>query len=276
MSGKTAFLDDRGVVRVSGADAKALLDNLITCDLDRVAPAKARLGALLTPQGKIMFDFLVNQDIEGNYLLDCLAGTAPELAKRLGFYKLRAKVAIEDISADLGVLAGWDGAEPPAGANLVAADPRDAELGWRAILPRSAIPALATTEAAAYHARRIAAGIPEGGKDFPFGDAFPHEALMDRLAGVDFDKGCYVGQEVVSRMQHRGTARTRLVKARYPGGLAAAAGTDVTAGEKPIGKVGSGAAGSGLVMIRLDKLDDALAAGETIRGGGLDLTIERP
>lgn len=99
---------------------------------------------------------------------------------------------------------------------------------------------------------------------------------MDQLQGVDFDKGCYVGQEVVSRMQHRGTARTRIVPAVYEGGFAAEAGVEVTAGEKNLGKTGTGAEGRGLVMIRLDRAADALAAGETIRAGGIPIRLERP
>ncbi len=278
MSGQTAYLSDRGVVKVSGPDAKTLLDNLITCDLDKVSPGTSRHGALLTPQGKILFDFIVNQAVEednGGYFLDCLTGMASELVKRLTFYKLRAKAAIEDMSGTLGILVGWDGAEADIEAGLHTPDPRNADLGWRMILPREEATKAASAEPTAYHAKRIALGVPEGGKDYLFSDAFPHEALMDRLSGVDFDKGCYVGQEVVSRMQHRGTARTRLVKARYTGGIAADTGADVTAGDKVIGKVGSGADGVGLVMVRLDKLEDALAAGETVRGGGLDLMVER-
>lgn len=275
--GKTAFLADRGIVRIAGPEAKTWLDSLVTCDLDRVSPGKARLGALLTPQGKILFDFLVNEAAEedgGGYLLDCLAGMAPELVRRLGFYRLRARIELADVSADLGVLAGWDGAAADAEAGFLTTDPRDAALGWRLILPRDAAQAAATATPEAYHTHRIALGVPEGGKDFLFAEAFPHEALMDRLAGVDFDKGCYVGQEVVSRMQHRGTARTRLVRARYAGGIVADAGAEVTAGERVIGKAGSGADGRGLLMLRLDKLEDARAAGEPLRAGGLDVIVE--
>src|SRR3712207_1788019 len=122
----SVHLADRGVVRVSGEDAKTFLDNLITCDLDRVSPQAARLGALLTPQGKILFDFLVFQapeDIGGAYYLDALKVYAPDLAKRLGFYKLRAKVTIEDLSDSLALVAGWNAPQPDEEAGLVVADP---------------------------------------------------------------------------------------------------------------------------------------------------------
>jgi folate-binding protein YgfZ len=271
----SVHLADRGVVRVSGEDAKTFLDNLITCDLDRVSAHTARLGALLTPQGKILFDFLVfqaPQEIGGAYYLDVLKVFAPDLAKRLGFYKLRAKVAIEDLSESLAVVAGWDAPRPDDEAGLVAEDPRLPALGWRAIVAAQDAAEFARDPAEAYLAHRIALGIPEGGRDFLFGDAFPHEALMDQLHGVDFDKGCYVGQEVVSRMQHRGTARTRIVPAIYEGGFAAETGVE----EKALGKTGTGSQGRGLLMIRLDRAADALNAGETIRAGGIPVRLEKP
>jgi tRNA-modifying protein YgfZ len=275
----SVHLADRGVVRVSGEDAKTFLDNLITCDLDRVSAHTARLGALLTPQGKILFDFIVfqaPQEIGGAYYLDVLKVFAPDLAKRLGFYKLRAKVAVEDLSESLAIVAGWDVKRPDDEAGLVVEDPRLPALGWRALVAAQDAAEFGRDPAEAYHAHRIALGVPEGGRDFLFGDAFPHEALMDQLNGVDFDKGCYVGQEVVSRMQHRGTARTRIVPALYEGGFAADVGVDVTAGEKALGKTGTGAEGKGLLMIRLDRASDALKAGETIRAGGIPVRLEKP
>ena len=269
-----AHLADRGVVRVTGEEAKTFLDGLLTCDLDRITPGAPRYGGLLTPQGKILFDFIAFQDADENYCLDCPRAEAPDLARRLGFYKLRAKVAVGDVSNVFAVVAGW-GDSPKPESGLAAADPRLPALGWRAIVP-AADAGLATSAADAYHAHRIALGVPEGGKDFSFGDAFPHEALMDQLHGVDFDKGCYVGQEVVSRMQHRGTARTRVVLLVYLDGVAAAPSAEVTAGERPIGRTGTGAGGRGLAMIRLDRAADALAAGETILAGGRLVRIEKP
>jgi hypothetical protein len=296
----TAHLTDRGVVRVTGEDAKTFLDGLLTCDMDKATPETPRFGALLTPQGKILFDFIVFEappEDGGGFYLDCLKFMAPDLAKRLGFYKLRAKVTVEDLSDSLAVVAGWDGApKPDDEIGLVADDPRLPALGWRAIVAAQDAAAFASppegeadsAEGRAgeggtptpgdrdYHAHRIALGVPEGGKDFLFNDAFPHEALMDQLHGVDFDKGCYVGQEVVSRMQHRGTARTRVVPVVYEDGFAAEPWSEVTAGARALGKVGTGANGRGLVLIRLDRAADALAAGEVIRAGGLPVRIEKP
>lgn len=275
----TALLPDRGVVFVGGPDARTFLDGLLTCDLDRVGPGSPRLGALLTPQGKILFDFIVSEpESGGGYVLDCARVFAPDLVKRLGFYKLRAKVSVEDRSAEFAVVAGWDAAPMPVGDEVLASaeDPRLPSLGWRAIVRVEVSDAFAEASAEDYDAHRIAAGVPEGGKDFLFGTAFPHEALMDQLRGVDFDKGCYVGQEVVSRMQHRGTARTRLVPLVYLDGFVAEAGADVVAGDRTLGTTGTAARGRGLAMVRIDRAADALAAGATVTAGGLPVRLERP
>src|SRR5262249_26753912 len=171
------------------------------------------------------------------------------------FYKLRAKLVIEDLSETLGVLATWDGTGSTE-YGLCYADPRLPELGGRCMLPPHLAAAAAAdlgaelTEPDAYEAHRIAHGVPRGGLDFIYGDAFPHEADMDQLGGVDFDKGCFVGQEVVSRMEHRGTARNRIVPVAYDE-FAPEAGTAVSAGEKPIGTLGSTARGRGGAMLRL-------------------------
>jgi folate-binding protein YgfZ len=270
-----AHLADRGVVRVGGEDAKTFLDGLLTCDLDRVAGGKPRFGALLTPQGKILVDFVVFAAADGFYL-DCARAHAADLARRLGFYRLRAKVAVDDLSATHGVMVGWGGAAKPENDGFAADDPRLAALGWRSIVTRDLASLPQGEGTAAYHAHRVALGVPEGGQDFVFGEAFPHEALMDQLHGVDFDKGCYVGQEVVSRMQHRGTARTRIVPLVYGAAEAPVAGAEVTAGERTIGRTGTAASGRGLAMLRVDRAGEALAAGLTIRAGGAPARIELP
>jgi tRNA-modifying protein YgfZ len=261
----TAFLDDRGVVRVSGPDARGFLDGLVTCDMDKVARARGQYGALLTPQGKILFDFIITQAEDDTFLLDCPLQTVHDLIKRLGFYKLRAKVSVEDISPAMGVVARW-------GEGVAGTDPRLEALGERHIVPR----ADATGYTGDYHGHRIALGVPDPERDFFYGDAFPHEANMDQLQGVDFQKGCYVGQEVVSRMQHRGTARTRIVKARFPGGTSVAAGTEITAGGKKIGKTGSFSGSSALAMVRIDRVAEALTAGDGFLAGDAPVLLEAP
>lgn len=265
-----ALLPDRALVTVTGPDATSLLQGVLTCNVETLGADEARLGALLTPQGKILFDFLVSRLPDG-FRLDVAADKAADLAKRLTLYKLRAKA---EIAADptVAVAAAWDGATTAAATARVV-DSRHPDLGARLYAAEGAFSADASE--GDYHIHRIALAIPEGGRDFAYGDAFPHEALMDQLGGVDFRKGCYVGQEVVSRMQHRGTARTRLLAAAFPEG-APAPGSEVQAGQKVLGVTGSTAGQTGLAMLRLDRLGDALAAGEILRAGGKPLAVGRP
>jgi folate-binding protein YgfZ len=239
-------------------------------------PGTAGYGGLLTPQGKILFDFIVHDAGADRFLLDVAREKAAELAKRLGFYKLRAAVAIADRSDELRVIAAWDGVPTlPEGA-IVAADPRLAALGHRAIVASDTVPAAGGhTSPSAYRAHRIRLGVPEGGADFAFGDAFPHDADMDQLGGVDFTKGCYTGQEVVARMEHRGTARRRVIAVAADTALPPA-GTPVMAGDIEIGALGSSEGSRGLASLRLDRAADATRAGRAITAGGVVLQLTIP
>lgn len=277
---KAALLPDRGVVKVAGDDARGFLNGLLTADIGRVTPHNAHFAALLTPQGKIIVDMIVAEapsEDGGGFFLDVPKALAKSCVDRLNFYKLRAKVVVEDLSEVLGVIAVWEG-EATTEYGLCYRDPRLAMLGHRIMLP----PHLAAEAArdvgamlmpaAAFEAHRIAFGIPRGGLDFMYGDAFPHEVDMDQLNGVDFEKGCFVGQEVVSRMEHRGNVRTRIVPVAYDG-FAPDAGAAVTAGEKQIGTFGSSAGGRALAMLRLDRAEDALAAGHPLVAGAVTLRL---
>lgn len=270
-------LPERGVVEVKGPDARHFLHNLLTTDVGRIVPGTAGYGGLLTPQGKILFDFIVHDASADRFLLDVAADKAAELAKRLGFYRLRAAVEIADRSAELRVVAAWDGVpDLPAGA-VTAADPRLAALGLRAIVPAGAIdPERAgRSSPAAYRAHRIRLGVPEGGADFAFGEAFPHDADMDQLGGVDFTKGCYTGQEVVARMEHRGTARRRVIAVAAETALPPA-GTPVMVGDIEIGTLGSSDGAAGLASLRLDRAADAMRAGRAITAAGVVLQVAIP
>jgi folate-binding protein YgfZ len=280
---KAAFIPDRGVIKVSGADARGFLNNLVTSELDGVKPGVGKFAALLTPQGKIVADFLITEapaEDGGGLLIDCAGALAQSLADKLRFYKLRAKILIENLSDRLGVLAVWDG-EPATKPGPAFADPRDLRLGWRVLVPSDlaqkavALSGAEMADVVAYDAHRIACGVPRGGIDFRYGDAFPHETNMDRLHGVDFDKGCYVGQEVVSRMQHRGTARTRIVRLVLDGAWAEA-GVEIRAGDKPVGTMGSSADGAGLALIRLDRAADAQDAAVPLTAGGVGVRLAQP
>jgi folate-binding protein YgfZ len=280
---KAALLPDRGVVKVAGDDARTFLNGLVTTDMKTLAPGQARFAALLTPQGKIVADFIVAEidPSEGSgFFLDCPRALAPVLVEKLNFYKLRAKVIVEDLSEVLGVMAFWD----TAGLSefgLAYADPRLAALGTRVMIPphlaEEAAADLGATLVSAdeYDSHRITLGIPKGGTDFAYGDTFPHEADMDQLAGVDFDKGCYVGQEVVSRVEHRATARSRLVPVAYDE-FAPDDGLPVMAGDKQVGTLGSTANKRGIAMLRLDRVADAMAAGTPLRAGGIAIRPVKP
>ncbi|RYC17815.1 CAF17-like 4Fe-4S cluster assembly/insertion protein YgfZ [Ciceribacter ferrooxidans] len=261
-----AFLPDRALIRVSGPEAEHFLQNLVTTDVAALPAGEARPGALLTPQGKILFDFLISRDGDG-FLLETAAGQQADLVKRLTMYKLRSAVTIA-AEPEAGVTVSW-GEERDTAALL---DKRFAIAG--AVLGRR--PGRhAGEDDSAYLDLRIAAGIAESGADFALQDAFPHDVLMDRNGGVGFKKGCYVGQEVVSRMQHRGTARRRVV---LIGGEAAlpAPGTEITAGGKPVGTLGSVHGARGLAIVRIDRVGEALATGVPVLAGETALTVDLP
>src|SRR5262249_22568109 len=271
---QAALLPERGVVKVAGEDARRFLNGLVTNDMARVAPGSPCFAALLTPQGKIVVDFIIAEapaEDGGGFFLDCPRALAEALVENLNFYKLRAKVICEDLSEVLGVMAVWaNGGESDYGLRY--ADPRLPALGMRIMLPPHLVAETAhdlganLTDAESYEAHRIALGVPRGGLDFTYADAFPHEADMDQLNGVDFEKGCYVGQEVVSRVEHRASARSRVVPIAYDE-FSPLPGLPVTAGGKQIGLLGSTAKGRGLALMRLDRIADALAGGVPLEAG---------
>lgn len=238
---------DRTMLSVGGQDAQPFLQGLISNDMGLLAGRSALFAGLLTPQGKVQFEFFVVKDASG-FVLDVTSSQADDLAKKLTMYRLRSKVAIE-----------------PGKAVIAFADPRLAELGER----RTGV------SAPGYDAHRIALGVPEGGKDYAFGELFPHEAMFDQLNGVSFTKGCYVGQEIVSRMQHRGTARSRFLIADADAPLPAM-GTPVLAGAVPIGTMGSSVGNQGLALVRFDRLADAYAAKAPVMAAGVPLRLAKP
>jgi tRNA-modifying protein YgfZ len=280
---KATLLSDRGVVKVAGDEARGFLHGLVSADMLELRPAGARFGALLTPQGKIIADFIATEAAAkdgGGFFLDVARERAKTLVDRFNLYKLRSHVMIEDLSDVLGVMAAWDGTGATA-IGLAYPDPRLPALGLRIMLPPHRADDAAASLGATlvsegqYEAHRIALGIPRGGVDFAYGDAFPHEADMDQLGGVDFAKGCYVGQEVVSRMEHRGIARTRIVALGYEG-AAPQAGAAITAGERAVGTMGSADGGRGLALLRLDRVAEALSRGEELAAGGVKVRPIKP
>ena len=259
-------LSGRAFLRLSGKDAETFLQSLITTNLPDLPEGEIRPGALLTPQGKILFDFLIRRDGAGAFLIETTQDQRDALLKRLTMYKLRAAVDLAIVEGDA-VTVAWDDAE--AGA------PRDARFA-KAGLSVSRRPGDGgAADAALYDTLRISAGIPEYSRDYALSDVFPHDVLLDLSGGLSFRKGCYVGQEVVSRMQHRGTARRRPVIVKGEAALPET-GTELLAGGKPIGTLGSVSGALGLAIVRIDRAADAIHSGTPITADGAPVTVELP
>jgi folate-binding protein YgfZ len=288
-SARLALLPDRGVVHVTGEDVGKFLQGLVSNDVSgpasvqpKTVPVAVHAG-LLSPQGKILFEFLV-VGLGSGLLLETARERIPDLIKRLATYKLRAKVAIEDASDTFAVAAVWGGDFAPSFNATQFADPRLAALGMRWLVPRPLLDRLiegrvqageaVRASEAEYHAHRIALGVPEGGKDYALGDTFPHEANFDLLGGVSFTKGCFVGQEVVSRMQHRGGARKRIVIVEADAPLQP--GAQIAAGAATIGTIGSVAGRRGLALVRLDRAEEAKGKGVPLTAAGATLEVRLP
>jgi len=301
---KIALLEDRGVVSVTGGDAHKFLQGLVTNDVDLwpwlkqppVPPAMGGLiiprgayAALLSPQGKILFDFIVRrgdeQEPSGGFIVDVAASRVVELIQRLSMYRLRADVKIVDESKRFSTYAVWGGDESSFDDRHAIPDPRVPELGQRLLLPtepdNSSSVAALLVSSAHYHAHRISLGIPEGGRDYAWGEVFPHEANFDHLNGVSFTKGCYVGQEIVARMEHRATTRRRIIRVTADAPLPPK-GTEIRAGDVAIGQMGSFVTGMGggkpclgLAMLRLDRVAEFAAQGVPLTAGGVRLVPDQ-
>ncbi len=266
-----AQLKDRAVISVSGPDAEHFLQNILTTDLDTLAPYVAKPGALLSPQGKILFDFLISRSGENGFRLECRADVADDFLRRLTLYKLRAKVEIAKQDQGL-VTVAW-GTDSTA-SQTDSTDISDARFGEVAVR-RSYGATPAGGDPAAWQALRIASGIAESGSDYQLGDAFPHDVLLDETGGVGFKKGCYVGQEVVSRMQHRGTARRRVLIVSADHALPPS-GTELTVAGRPVGTLGSSEGTTGLAIARIDRVKAALDAGQPIQAGDVAVSLAIP
>jgi tRNA-modifying protein YgfZ len=244
------MLADRAVIALSGPEAHSFLQGLVTNDVAEVAPDRPAYTALLTPQGKILFDFLL-YDGGGALLIDCLKTAREALIGRLSMYKLRARIEIT-ARDDLNVVT----AGPP--------DPRLAALGLRSVVAATGKPA-----EAAYHARRLDLGVPEGA-DFGTERLFALDAGLDELHAISFAKGCYVGQELTARMKHRGKDRKRLLPVTAAVSLPPC-GTPVTCGDVELGSIVSTYGQRGFALIRLDRLD-----GAPVTAAGIAVAIGKP
>lgn len=262
-----AHLEDRAVIALSGGEARSFLQGLITNDIEKLKPGHGLYAALLTPQGKISFDFFLAEG-DGAILLDCATTARESLMKRLKLYKLRAKVEIE-ARDQLGVYANLEGHPENRPADYAAravtfADPRLAALGTRSIASRSEMPAR-LAGAASYHGARLALGVPEA-DDFGSDKIFALDAGLEELHGVSFEKGCYVGQELTARMKHRATTRKRILPIEtLDAGALPAPGSAIAAGGQALGEIAATYGARGFALLRLDRLNDTqdATAGDT-------------
>jgi folate-binding protein YgfZ len=255
-----ARLENRALVSVGGDDWRSFLQGLLTQDVETLASGEARFAALLTPQGRLLFDLFVIGREMGCWL-DCEAGKRDALIQRLMLYRLRARVTLEPDRAD--VSAAW-GAQPQ-GAGWIA-DPRLPALGWRGY-------GMATAANAAeieYERHRLSLGAP-GPADWREDRTYPLEADFDLLNGVDFKKGCFVGQETTSRMKRRGAIKSRMLPVDFVG-PAPPSGAEILAGEVRAGEVCSGLDGRAIALLRLDRLQ----RGELSFEDGRPCRVERP
>ncbi len=264
----SAILSDRARFLVSGPDARPFIQNLVTTDIDALTVGEARAGALLSPQGKILFDFLVSPAGD-DLLFDCRTGIASEFVRRLMMYRLRAKVLISEPEQGF-VRVSWEEEFTRSIAKV-----RDTRFLERGDVFREFITADAPADSGNWDALRVSGGVAESGRDFELGDVFPHDVLLDQNGGVGFSKGCFVGQEVVSRMKHRGTARRRVLILRGVEPLPAS-GTEVTAASKTLGILGTVAGSAALAILRVDRVAEAFAAKVPLMAGGVEVRPELP
>ncbi|WP_162916348.1 YgfZ/GcvT domain-containing protein [Cohaesibacter haloalkalitolerans] len=262
-------LANRAVVRLSGADTESLLQRLVTIDMDELKADEVRHGALLTPQGKIAMDFLICRDGDA-VLFDLDQAIVAAFIKKMTLYRMRSDVTIKESDERVGVAFRAD-ADPDA---LAVRDIRSDLLGWRLYGKGEGWQAT-DGQKSDYLARHIAAIVPQAGLDFTLEDAFPYDINMDFLGGLFFDKGCYVGQEVVSRMHHRGTARRRLVRVEADMPIPTG-GATIEADGKPVGTVGAVLDKRALAVVRLDRVGEALKEMVPLTVKGIPVRVELP
>jgi tRNA-modifying protein YgfZ len=266
----TVNLPDRALITVSGPEAEHLLQNVVTNDLEILKPGELRPGALLTPQGKILFDFLVSRDAEA-LRIDVRADVADDLARRLMMYRLRAKAEIsKPIQAD--AVVSWQSDSTPSRDDSTTL--HDMRFGEANVIRNYGNSAADADGIENWTALRVRHAVAESGADFELGDAFPHDVLLDQNSGVGFRKGCYVGQEVVSRMHHRGTARRRVLLANAESRLTA--GASITSNGRDVGTIGSVSGNSAIAIARIDRVKDAVDTGTQILAGDVPVELTIP
>jgi tRNA-modifying protein YgfZ len=283
-----ALLDDRGILAVSGPDRRPFLQGLVSNDVDKVSPTAARYAALLTAQGKYLHDFMMVEAGESLWF-DAEAARLSDLKRRLSIYRLRAKVVLDErpdlcVAAIFGAdamavldLPGEPGAARPFRSGVVFADPRLSALGARAVLPRDEARALLADAGIAeagfdsYDRLRLSLGVPDGSRDLVLEKSILLESGFDELNGVDWEKGCYIGQELTARTKYRGLIKKRLTPVRIEG-PPPSPGAVVTADGREVGEMRSSHGGLGLALLRIEKVRE----GKTLAAGDAALVPLRP
>jgi len=288
-----SLLDTRGVLEIAGEDRHEFLQGLISNDTRKLSPSRALYAALLTPQGKYLHDFFLTE-IGGSVLLDGEGARLGDLLRRLSLYKLRSKVTLADASERFQVSAAFGddalallglpverGASRMFAGGVAYVDPRLARLGARLLLPRSSGMAplenlgFKRADAEVYDRLRLAAGIPDGSRDLPIEKAILLEAGFDELNGVDWEKGCYMGQELTARTKYRALIKKRLLPVRIEGALPPP-GTPILLGEQEAGEIRSGSGELALALIRLEALEEAASSGAALTAGGSRVIATKP
>lgn len=274
------LLPQRSVIAVGGADRVDFLQGLVSNDIARVTPQAAVWAALLTPQGRFLNDMFVADDGAGTLLLETERERAAGLARKLSMYRLRSKVTVEDRAEALEVAVAW-GPEAttllPLDGAVAFADPRLPDLGVRVIAPAGTASHLleargfAAAPPQAWDERRLSLGVPDGSRDLPVEKALLLENGFDELNGVDWKKGCYMGQELTARTKYRALIRKRLFPVRVEGPLPAP-GATVHQGGEEVGELRSGAGDRALALLRLD----AVRSGTPLSAGDAKLVAEIP
>ncbi len=251
-----AILEDRAVLFIEGDDARPFLQGLVTADIEKTTAETTLFSALLSPQGKIQFDFFITPHEQGFYV-DIDKERVTDFLKCLALYRLRSKVTFTNLSEEKSVFAVW-GEE-----DTLCVDSRLNTLGSRLIIDKSEQGNASSND---YHIHRIKLGVPEAGKDFAYDSIFPHDAMMDCLGGIDFKKGCYIGQEVVSRVEHRSTARKRFFKVKANETFNESNFADILLDDKIVGTMGSFHDREGLALLRMDRIkgDQSLKINDTL------------
>ena len=281
MAPKGILLSDRSLIEISGPDSFQLLQGLITNDINNVRKNIVFSG-FLSPQGKILYDFFICL-FQGKLYIDIPTHVSSEFIQKLTFYKLRSDVTLTDCTEDYAAIAIIGSSEEQLSNeySYIPRDPRLHDMGLRGIMKCDYFDEtikqfhLLPGTMSDYHKHRINLSVPEGGHDYSYHDTFPHEACYDFLNGVDFKKGCYIGQEIVSRMQHRGTARKRIVHVHSEKTLPDT-GNEIVSNDYTLGILGSSIDCEGLALVRLDRLQKALKNSEKIFCSGEVVSLTMP